>query len=183
MYILQPYLVFSSLKEKNNSVVSLTFENMKQSFDNVVTAANHDSESEISTSEDEEKSRLCEENVHVSYKSIASTGSSPGQGSITSSIFTLVSTMIGGGLLSLPFAFQQGGLVVASISLVFVLIGSTYGGFLIINSKKYCHGKIKNIEDVAEVAFGNSGKVRSSFALFTHFYIPEHIFIYLKVTL
>lgn len=80
-------------------------------------------------------------------------------GTIFSSIFTLVSTMIGGGLLSLPFAFQQGGYAVSSLVLIFVLAASTHGGFLVINSKKYCHGKIRNIEDVARVAFGKKGQV------------------------
>ena len=96
---------------------------------------------------------------YASYKSITSTGSVDRQGSISSSIFTLVSTMIGGGLLSLPFAFEQGGFLMASFSLIFVLIASTYGGFLIINSKKYCNGKVRNIEDVAYYAFGKPGKV------------------------
>ena len=81
------------------------------------------------------------------------------RGNILTSTFTLVSTMIGGGLLSLPFAFQQGGFGVSSFVLVFVLMASTHGGFLIINSKKYCKGKIKNIEDVANVAFGKKGQV------------------------
>ncbi len=67
--------------------------------------------------------------------------------------------MIGGGLLSLPFAVEQGGFVVSSLVLLFVLAASTYGGFLIINSKKYCQGKIRNIEDVARVAFGLNGQV------------------------
>lgn len=80
-------------------------------------------------------------------------------GTIFSSVFTLVSTMIGGGLLSLPFAYEQGGFAVASFVLVFVLAASTHGGFLVINSKKYCHGKIRNIEDVARVAFGVKGQV------------------------
>ena len=80
-------------------------------------------------------------------------------GTVFSSIFTLVSTMIGGGLLSLPFAFQQGGLILTSMLLFLVLMASTHGGFLIINSKKYCQGKIRNIEDVAKVAFGPKGKV------------------------
>ena len=102
---------------------------------------------------------------YTSYKSVTSETSPDRQGSISSSIFTLVSTMIGGGLLSLPFAFEQGGFVTASVSLVFVLIASTYGGFLIINSKKYCNGKVRNIEDVAFYAFGKPGKVCFSFII------------------
>ena len=80
-------------------------------------------------------------------------------GTVFSSIFTLVSTMVGGGILSLPFAFQQGGFIVTSVVLLCVLMASTHGAFLIINSKRYCQGKIKNVEDVANIAFGNKGKV------------------------
>ena len=80
-------------------------------------------------------------------------------GTVFSSIFTLVSTMVGGGILSLPFAFQQGGFILTSVVLLCVLMASTHGAFLIVNSKRYCQGKIKNVEDVANIAFGNKGKV------------------------
>ena len=80
-------------------------------------------------------------------------------GTVFSSIFTLVSTMVGGGILSLPFAFQQGGFILTSVVLLCVLMASTHGAFLIINSKRYCQGKIRNVEDVANIAFGNKGKV------------------------
>lgn len=81
------------------------------------------------------------------------------RGTILSSIFTLVSTMIGGGILSLPFAFQQGGFLMTSLILIFALMASTHGGFLIINSKKYCQGRIRNVEDVGRIAFGYKGEV------------------------
>lgn len=84
------------------------------------------------------------------------------RGTILSSIFTLVSTMIGGGILSLPFAFQQGGFLMTSLILIFALMASTHGGFLIINSKKYCQGRIKNVEDVGRIAFGYKGEVKYS---------------------
>uniref|UniRef100_A0A069DMQ8 Putative sodium-coupled neutral amino acid transporter 11 n=1 Tax=Clytia hemisphaerica TaxID=252671 RepID=A0A069DMQ8_9CNID len=116
-------------------------------------------DTDSSYSDDENLPFIKPDNKYSSYKSITSTGSIDRQGSISSSIFTLVSTMIGGGLLSLPFAFEQGGFLMASFSLIFVLIASTYGGFLIINSKKYCNGKVRNIEDVAYYAFGKLGKI------------------------
>lgn len=47
-----------------------------------------------------------------------------------------------------------------SVILLSVLMASTHGAFLIINSKRYCQGKIKNVEDVAKIAFGNKGKVK-----------------------
>eukprot|EP00794_Sanderia_malayensis_P003441 gene3441-3936_t len=100
-------------------------------------------------------------------------------GTIFSSIFTLVSTMIGGGLLSLPFAFQQGGFLVSSFILLFVLAASTYGGFLIINSKKYCQGKIRNIEDVARVAFGIRGQRTVQITLFFMLYLVAAVYFIL----
>ena len=127
-----------------------------------IDTVSNSSEIDSDSNEDEESPII---NTHhqynTSYKSVTSTTSFDRQGSISSSIFTLVSTMIGGGLLSLPFAFEQGGFITASVSLVFVLVASTYGGFLIINSKKYCNGKVRNIEDVAFYAFGKPGKVCS----------------------
>lgn len=80
-------------------------------------------------------------------------------GTVFSSVFTLISTMVGGGILSLPFAFQQGGYILTSVALFIVLMASTHGGFLIVNSKKYCQGRIKNVEDVAKIAYGDKGKV------------------------
>lgn len=96
-----------------------------------------------------------------------------------SSVFTLVSTMIGGGLLSLPFAFEQGGIAVSSFVLLFVLAASTYGGFLIINSKKYCQGKIRNIEDVARVAFGVNGQRLVQLTLFFILYLVSAVYFIL----
>ena len=122
--------------------------------------------SESSSDDDVNTPLLHPPEVNTTYKAIAAySGNDDRKGSIFSSIFTLVSTMIGGGLLSLPFAFEQGGFGVGSFVLVFVLIASTYGGFLIINSKKYCSGRVKNIEDVAKVAFGRKGQVNSSYLL------------------
>jgi len=135
-----------------------------ESIDTFGNSSEIDSDSNSDIEDDHEAAPFInhQRQRYTSYKSIASgTSNEERQGSLSSSIFTLVSTMIGGGLLSLPFAFEQGGFGVASMSLVFVLVASNYGGFLIINSKKYCHGKVKNIEDVAFYAFGKPGKVCS----------------------
>ena len=87
-------------------------------------------------------------------------------GTVFSSVFTLVSTMVGGGILSLPFAFQQGGFILTSVVLFIILMASTHGGFLIVNSKKYCQGRIKNVEDVGKIAYGNKGKVKWKRSIF-----------------
>ena len=109
---------------------------------------------------------VSEESEDMTLTATASTpliesGQHENHGTVFSSIFTLISTMVGGGILSLPFAFQQGGYILTSISLFVIFMASTHGGFLIVNSKKYCQGKIKNVEDVAMIAFGEKGKVRN----------------------
>ena len=149
-------LVTNNMTEQNGK--TRTMAKYAEFMDTVSNSSEIDSDTD---DDDMESSPILntKQQHYTSYKSVTSVGSADRQGSISSSIFTLVSTMIGGGLLSLPFAFEQGGFVTASVSLVFVLVASTYGGFLIINSKKYCNGKVRNIEDVAFYAFGKPGKV------------------------
>ncbi|XP_057293115.1 sodium-coupled neutral amino acid transporter 5-like [Hydractinia symbiolongicarpus] len=128
-----------------------------------------DTESSLS---DDEDATLLTSHINSGYEAIVqSSGHHNRKGGILSSVFTLVSTMIGGGLLSLPFAYEQGGFAVGSVVLVFVLAASTYGGFLIINSKKYCSGRVKNIEDVAKVAFGKKGQLVAQILLIILLYL------------
>ena len=115
----------------------------------------------VATSGSDERTPLTSssDNLTISYQAIGTTDHTERNGTIFSSVFTLVSTMNGGGILSVPFAFQQAGYAVASSILVFITIASAYSAFLIIRSKKYCQGKVKNMEDVARVAFGRGGEV------------------------
>lgn len=112
---------------------------------------------EIQTEEDNEENPVLNESSPLI--NLVHSDEHERTGTVFSSIFTLVSTMVGGGILSLPFAFQQGGFIMTSLILLAVLMASTHGAFLIINSKRYCQGKIKNVEDVAKIAFGNKGKI------------------------
>ena len=50
-------------------------------------------------------------------------------GSLLSSVFSLVSTILGGGVLSLPYAFSQAGVVVGALLLVGVAAASDYSAF------------------------------------------------------
>ena len=124
---------------------------------------------EIQTDEDNEENPVLNESSPLIH--LVHSDEHERTGTVFSSIFTLVSTMVGGGILSLPFAFQQGGFIMTSLILLAVLMASTHGAFLIINSKRYCQGKIKNVEDVAKIAFGNKGKVRKNL----HWYIASLI--------
>ena len=138
----------------NVLIITCIFQGMGESINN------YENNSDLGYDSQEDETSYLVSATHIgSYRAIDNSDNHERRGNILSSVFTLVSTMIGGGLLSLPFAFQQGGYGVSSVILIFVLIASTHGGFLIINSKKYCKGKIKNIEDVARVAFGKKGQV------------------------
>ena len=49
-----------------------------------------------------------------------------------SAIFGLVSTIVGGGVLSLPYAFSQAGLILGSVLLVVVAAASDYSAFALV---------------------------------------------------
>jgi len=57
---------------------------------------------------------------------------SPKHGTVKSSIFNLVSTIIGGGVLSLPYAFKQTGLVLGAVILAIVACMSAYSAHLLV---------------------------------------------------
>ena len=86
------------------------------------------------------------------------------KGTIFSSIFNLLTTCIGAGTLSLPYAFSQGGLVYSSMVFFLILIMAVLIGFLLYDAKKYSHEicpglEVKGYEDLAEASFGALGRV------------------------
>ena len=54
-------------------------------------------------------------------------------GTVKSSVFNLVSTVIGGGVLSLPYTCHRAGVIVAPIILAFVALMSSYSAMLLIS--------------------------------------------------
>ena len=87
------------------------------------------------------------------------------KGTIFSSIFTLLTTCIGAGTLSLPYAFAQGGLVTAWVIFIVIMGISIVVGFMLFAGKRYCAElfpkmEVWGYEDLAQAAFGAVGKVR-----------------------
>ena len=87
------------------------------------------------------------------------------KGTIFSSIFTLLTTCIGAGTLSLPYAFAQGGLIPSSSIFFLIMIVSIIVGFLLFSAKRYCEElypkmPVWGYEDLALLSFGAVGKVK-----------------------
>lgn len=77
------------------------------------------------------------------------------------SIFNLITTVVGAGLLSLPFSFSIGGIIPGALSLTFTTVVSLFSGLLIVDSLPYLPPTIRvfNYEDIAKFAFGRIGRV------------------------
>ncbi|KAL3671697.1 hypothetical protein V7S43_003606 [Phytophthora oleae] len=69
-----------------------------------------------------------------------------------SAIFNLVSTIIGGGILSLPFAFDKCGLVVALIFMAIAASASTFSLYVIVSCSR--RGRAASYEEVVRKALG-----------------------------
>lgn len=86
------------------------------------------------------------------------------RGTISSSVFNLLTTSVGAGTLSLPYAFSQGGLVFSSVVFFLVLLISIIVGLMLYSSKSYCQElypamDVAGYEDIAVAAFGTVGRV------------------------
>ena len=89
------------------------------------------------------------------------------KGTIFSSIFTLLTTCIGAGTLSLPYAFAQGGLIPSAVIFFIIMVFSVIVGFMLFSAKRYCaeiypSREVWGYEDLAQAAFGAVGKVSSA---------------------
>lgn len=81
------------------------------------------------------------------------------QGTVLSSIFSLVSTILGGGVLSLPYAFSQSGVLLGLLMLLVVAALSDYSIFTLAACSR--RGGVHTYEDVCGVAFGPRGRIVS----------------------
>nr|CCA27489.1 sodiumcoupled neutral amino acid transporter putativ [Albugo laibachii Nc14] len=71
---------------------------------------------------------------------------------VSSAVFNLISTMIGGGILSLPYAFEKCGLVLAIVLLFASAISSTFSYYVIVSCSR--RGKANSYEDIVRKALG-----------------------------
>ena len=88
-------------------------------------------------------------------------------GSITSAVFNLITSMVGGGVLSLPYAFSRSGLLVGA---VIVVVMGCISGFTVscLVSCSRRSGRT-TFEDVIESAMGRKGR---AFAIFCIILVP-----------
>ena len=88
------------------------------------------------------------------------------KGTVFSSVFILLTTSVGAGTLSLPYAFARGGLLLSSVVLLAVVLVAIISGVYLFSSKHYCSEvfpdmEVWSYEDLAEAAFGVLGRVRA----------------------
>jgi len=79
---------------------------------------------------------------HKSFASGKDNSHQEGPGSIFSSVFNLVSSCGGGGVLSLPFAFKETGLILGCLILVFVASISAYSAHLLVACSRRTKARI-----------------------------------------
>jgi len=94
------------------------------------------------------------------------TGGSPRKrkGTVFSSVFALLTTCMGAGTLSLPYAFMKGGLLFSLIVFVLVMVSAIVIGYMLLESKHLVEsmsGKsiVNSYADLGEYSFGIIGKV------------------------
>ncbi len=91
------------------------------------------------------------------------------EGSTKASIFNLTSTIIGGGVLSIPYAFACTGLAVGVIMLLVMSSASAYSAYLLLSCARRCGGK--NYEDIAVFIYGRTGGTFVNFLVFLLVYL------------
>jgi amino acid permease len=78
------------------------------------------------------------------------------KGTVMSSVFSLVSTILGGGVLSLPFAFSEAGIIPGIFLLLAVAAASDFSAFTLAACSR--RAAAHTYEDVAALAFGSPGR-------------------------
>ncbi|CAM9738204.1 unnamed protein product, partial [Choristocarpus tenellus] len=79
------------------------------------------------------------------------------QGSVTSSLVTLLGTVLGGGVLSIPFALRRSGLVLGIFVLIITAIATDFSVFTLISCSR--RSGASTYEAVADHAFGRQAKL------------------------
>ena len=91
-------------------------------------------------------------------------------------VFNLITTVMGAGLLSLPYAFSIGGIIPASTALILIVCISLFSGHLLIDSLTLLPRgrKIIYYEDLSIASYGVIAKVLSLLTIIVLLY-PSHI--------
>ena len=99
-----------------------------------------------------------------------------GKMSLPFGVFNLTTTVMGAGLLSLPYAFSTGGLIPASIALLSILILSLFSGHLLVDTLSLLPKSLKifNFEDLSIYSYGIMAKFFSLLTIIVLLY-PSHI--------
>ena len=88
---------------------------------------------------------------------------------IESAIFNLVSTIVGGGVLSLPFAIDKSGVIVGPLVLILCAVASGFSVYILISGSR--RSGANSYEDVMEKAVGPAAQLVTVFLLFTLTYL------------
>eukprot|EP00164_Ancoracysta_twista_P002504 GFYU01003333.1.p1 GENE.GFYU01003333.1~~GFYU01003333.1.p1 ORF type:complete len:436 (+),score=121.38 GFYU01003333.1:364-1671(+) len=91
------------------------------------------------------------------------------QSTVQSAVFNLVSTIVGGGVLSLPFAFHSAGVIVGPIMLVIIALASDFSVYILVSCSRRSGGR--TYEEVADLAFGPAAKMVTVLLLFLLTYL------------
>ncbi|EGD77691.1 hypothetical protein PTSG_12795 [Salpingoeca rosetta] len=83
--------------------------------------------------------------------------------SIPSAIFNLTNTIIGAGVLSLPFAFKNTGVIIGPVLLVSVYFLVVYSCVLLVSASKACGGR--SFSEIASCALGRPGIIATQISL------------------
>jgi len=86
------------------------------------------------------------------------------QATLTAAVFSLISTIIGGGVLSLPYAFARAGILIGLAFLVFIALISDFSVYILVSCSRRSGGV--SYEQVAKIAFGRWAQILTMILLF-----------------
>eukprot|EP00903_Cladosiphon_okamuranus_P007874 g7611.t1 len=92
------------------------------------------------------------------------------QGTVTGAVATLLGTLLGGGVLSLPFALRRSGIISGAILLVLTAVATDFTVFTLVSCSRRSGGS--TYESVADVAFGRRAKLLCMALVICVTYLP-----------
>ena len=98
-------------------------------------------------------------------------------GSVISAVLNLSSTIVGGGTLSLPYAFNNSGLLMGMIFQIVVALASGFSIYLVMSCAR--RSGAETYEDIAAMAFGEKARV-SLLLSYSHIISTRSMFSFLS---